>query len=357
MIKVLVVDDSAVVRRILSTEISKAADVEVVGTAVDPYVAREKILSLHPDVITLDLEMPRMGGLAFLRKLMTHHPMPVIVVSSLTPDGSDAALRALELGAVDVVGKPGPAYTVAEISRTLLERVRAAAAVGRTVRRQSPRTPVEAPDPPPSSAIPQTYSRRILGIGASTGGTEAIKKILLGLPADSPGILIVQHMPVHFTAAFAERLDRLCQMAVREARNGDRVEPGLALVAPGNRHMTLRRRSGEYSVCVKSGPEVHHQRPSVDVMFHSIAQHSGQDAVGVILTGMGADGARGLLAMREAGAHTIAQDEASCVVFGMPREAVELGAVVQVADLSRISRLILDAAPAHVPVCAQRGGQ
>ncbi len=351
MIKVLIVDDSAVVRRILSTEISKAADIEVVGTAVDPYMARAKILSLDPDVITLDLEMPRMGGLAFLRRLMKHHPMPVIVVSSLTPDGSDAALRALELGAVDVISKPGSACTVSEISGVLLKRIRAAVAVGGSLRHRPSETPAQTPAPLPEVEVPQTYTPRILAIGASTGGTRAIKKILLGLHANSPGILIVQHMPAHFTTAFAERLDRLCQMEVREATDGDRVEPGLALVAPGDQHMTLRRRDHEYFVCVKSGPMVHHQRPSVDVLFHSVAQQSSQeDVVGVILTGMGADGARGLLAMREAGAHTIAQSEASCAVFGMPRAAIELGAATQVAELSRIPRLILDETWTRVPV-------
>ena len=342
MIKVLVVDDSAVVRKILSEELSKATDIEVVGTAVDPYVAREKILALRPDVLTLDLEMPRMGGLSFLKKLMAYYPLPVIVVSSLTPQGSEAALRALELGAVDVIAKPGPSDSVAEIAQMLVDRIRAAAASARRAPAKRAASPDIAPSPAPAGGSLSQAAHKVLAIGASTGGTEAIKRILVGLPPDTPGTLIVQHMPAGFTATFARRLSDLCLMEVREAKDRDIVRPGLALVAPGDRHMTLRRGPSGYIVEVKSGPAVHHQRPSVDVLFHSVAQQAGASAVGVLLTGMGCDGARGLLAMRAAGARTLAQDEDSCVVFGMPREAIRLGAADRVVPLEDLSRRILE---------------
>ena len=336
MIRVLVVDDSAVVRQVLSGEISKAKDIEVVGTAADPYIARDKIVALNPDVITLDLEMPRMDGLTFLAKLMKFHPLPVIVVSSLTPRGSDTALRALELGAVDVVGKPGGSYTVGDIAAELVEKIRAAS----TARfRTAASAPVESA---PAAGVPLlNMTHKVLAIGASTGGTEAIKTVLMGLPATTPGTVIVQHMPEHFTAAFAARLNGLCPMEVREARSGDLVAPGVALLAPGNRHMVLRRSGAQFSVEVKGGPPVHYQRPSVDVLFHSVASQAGGNAVGTILTGMGADGAGGLLAMRQAGARTLAQDEATCVVFGMPREAIRLGAAEQVVPLQGMAARIL----------------
>jgi two-component system, chemotaxis family, protein-glutamate methylesterase/glutaminase len=349
MIKVLIVDDSAVVRQVLTSEISKASDIEVVAAACDPYIARDKIVQLHPDVITLDLEMPRMDGLTFLGKLMQYYPLPVIVVSSLTPKGSEAALRALELGAVDVVSKPGSSYTVGEIGGMLVDRVRAAAQV-RMVRHTPTDTTAaalpQAPEPTGRTFLRTTH--KLLAIGASTGGTEAIKEVLMGLPADTPGTVIVQHMPENFTRAFAERLNSLCRMQVREAVNGDMVVPGLALLAPGNHHMVLRHSGARYFVEVKDGPPVFHQRPSVDVLFHSVAQHAGRNAVGVILTGMGADGARGLLAMRQAGAHTFAQDESSCVVFGMPKEAIRLGAAEQVVPLRRMSDRVLDVLAAEM---------
>ena len=345
MIRVLIVDDSAVVRQVLSAEISKAEGIEVVGTAVDPYVARDKIVSLRPDVITLDLEMPRMNGLTFLSKLMKYYPLPVIVVSSLTPQGSETAILALELGAVDVVGKPGSAYSVADISRILVDRIRTAAKA-RVVKGQTGR-----PDRP--QAKPRTpgllkTTHKILAIGASTGGTRAIEEVLLALPVNTPGTVIVQHMPEHFTAGFARRLDDICDMEVREAQDGDVVVPGLALIAPGNSHMVLRRSGARYGVQVKDGPAVHHQRPSVDVLFYSVAKQAGANAVGVILTGMGADGAKGLLAMRQVGARTLAQDEASCVVFGMPKEAINAGAAEQVVPLGRMAGAIVNTIGTHL---------
>lgn len=342
MIKVLIVDDSAVVRQVLSTELSKVKDIEVVGTAVDPYVARDKIVQLKPDVITLDIEMPRMDGLTFLGKLMKYYPMPVVVVSSQTPKGSDNALRALELGAVDVMCKPGSAYSVSEISTMLVDRIRAAAMVKYQTNRSAAGRDghvSQTASAAPSGMFKTTH--KILAIGASTGGTEAIKEVLVKLPADTPGTVIVQHMPENFTAAFANRLNDLCQMEVREARNGDLVVPGLALIAPGNYHMILNRSGAKYLVEIKSGPRVHHQRPAVDVLFHSVAHNAAQNAVGVILTGMGADGAQGLLAMRKAGAQTLAQDEASCVVFGMPKEAIKVGAAEQVVPLPHMSGKII----------------
>jgi two-component system chemotaxis response regulator CheB len=348
MIKVIVVDDSAIVRQVLSSELSKARDIEVVAVASDPYVARDKIVQLHPDVITLDLEMPRMDGLTFLGKLMQYCPMPVIVVSSLTPERSETALQALELGAVDVVGKPGGPYTVGDISAMLIAKIRGAAGA-RCVR--PPRAePGAEPEMVAASPLLLT-TNKVLAIGASTGGTEAIRQVLTSLPGDAPGMVIVQHMPEQFTAQFAKRLDGLCEVEVREAAEGDLVIPGLALIAPGNHHMVLRRNGAQYVVGLKGGPPVHYQRPAVDVLFHSVALQAGPNAVGVVLTGMGADGASGLLAMRKAGARTLVQDEASCVVFGMPREAVRLGAAEQVVPLKLVARKMLDAAASPAAAC------
>lgn len=349
MIRVLIVDDSAVVRQVLTAELSKAHGLEVVGTATDPYVARDKIVALKPDVMTLDIEMPRMDGLTFLGKLMRHHPLPVVVVSSLTPEGSQAAVRALELGAVDVVSKPGTAYSVSEISRMLVERIRVAA----TAHTRQPTLPTvrAAAAAAPAAAMLRT-SHRVLAIGASTGGTQAIRDVLVQLPSTTPGTVIVQHMPIHFTTSFAQRLNEQCALEVREARQGDSLSPGLALLAPGNHHLVLRRSGARYFVEVKEGPQVHYQRPSVDVLFHSVARHAGPNAVGVILTGMGADGARGLLAMREAGAYTVAQDEASCVVYGMPREAAALGAAHEIAPLDKVAERVLKAFQNYNPATA-----
>jgi two-component system chemotaxis response regulator CheB len=338
VIRVLVVDDSAVVRKLLTEALGKFDDIEVVGSAIDPYVAREKIVKLRPDVITLDVEMPRMDGLSFLAKLMKHFPLPVVMVSSLTPQGSDAAIRALALGAVEVISKPGGAYSVPDVGRQLVHAIRAAAAA-----RVTPQM-TEAPTTTTAPLLAQIQTtHKVLAIGASTGGTKAIEQVLTSLPVNAPGTVIVQHMPELFTASFAERLNRLCRMEVREARDGDSVVPGVALLAPGNHHMVLQQSGASHLVRIKDGPPVHHQRPAVDVLFQSVARNVGRNAIGVLLTGMGADGAKGLLAMREAGAHTIAQDEASCVVFGMPKEAIALGAATEVVALPRIADAILHA--------------
>jgi len=338
-IKVLIVDDSAIVRKVFSEELSAEADIEVVATAPDPYVARDKIVLYKPDVVTLDIEMPRMDGLTFLKKLMRYYPIPVIVVSSLTPKGSKIALEALEYGAVEVLSKPGTSFSVGDMGVQLKEKIRAAARANLS-RVQNPHPPPPVKSEGASRSLSET-TQKVIAIGASTGGTEALKVVLSGIPLDSSGILVVQHMPAQFTKAFAERLNGLCHIDVREAEDGDSVVNGRALIAPGNFHMVLRRSGAKYYVNVKDGPFVHHQRPAVDVLFNSVAQYAGGNAIGVILTGMGSDGAQGLLKMKEAGARTIAQDEASCVVFGMPNEAIKLGAADRVSPLERISWEIL----------------
>jgi len=345
MIRVLVVDDSAVVRKVLAEEISKFPDFEVVGTAIDPFDARDKIVRLRPDVVTLDLEMPRMDGLSFLAKLMKHYPLPVVVVSSQAPHNSEAAMTALELGAVEVVPKPGSQFSVPDVARLLIHALRAAVAVKIQSLRQAPASAAAGPEPHPHPLLSTTH--KVVAIGASTGGTQAIEAVLRALPADAPGTVIAQHMPEKFTAAFAERLDRICAMNVREAAQGDAVIPGVALVAPGNRHMLLQRSGARYLVQIKDGPRVHHQRPSVDVLFHSVAQNAGRNATGILLTGMGSDGARGLLAMRESGASTMAQDEESCAVFGMPKEAIAIGAAEHVLPLQEIAPAILRLHASH----------
>ena len=339
MIKVLVVDDSAIVRKIFTGELSKESDIEVVGAAPDPYVARDKILQLKPDVLTLDIEMPRMDGITFLKKLMRHYPLPVIIVSSLTPKGSALALEAMDSGAVEVIAKPGGSYSVGEMGAQLADKIRAAAKAKPLRRTEAPTQAREASIS--SRALAET-TNKIVAIGASTGGTEALKDVLVRMPPNSPGIVIVQHMPANFTKAFAERLNGLCKITVKEARNNDSALPGTALIAPGNYHMLLKRSGARYYAQIKTGPMVHHQRPAVDVLFNSCAQYAGANAVGVILTGMGADGATGIKAMKDAGAKTIAQDEASCVVFGMPKEAIKTGAVDKVVPLSRVAQSILD---------------
>ena len=338
MIRVLVVDDSALVRKLLTETLSSYSGIEVVGSAVDPYVARDKIARLRPDVITLDIEMPRMNGLEFLAALMAHHPLPVVVVSSITPADSEAALQALALGAVEVICKPGPAYSTPDIGRDLVRAIRAAAGA-----RPKARTAESVPLRRDPTLARFATTDRVLAIGASTGGTVAIESLLMALPADAPGTVIVQHMPPQFTGAFAARLDRLCAVEVREARDGDAIVTGVVLIAPGDRHMVVQGSGARRQVRIKDGPRICHQRPSVDVLFDSVARTAGRNAVGVLLTGMGADGAKGMLAMRQAGATTLAQDEASCVVFGMPREAVLMGGVDRVVSLTAMSAAIDEA--------------
>jgi two-component system chemotaxis response regulator CheB len=325
------------VRKIFSEELSKHPDIEVVGVAPDPFVARDRILALKPDVLTLDIEMPRMDGLTFLKKLMKYYPLPTIIVSSLTPKGGKLTLEALDIGAVEVLAKPGAAYTVGDMSIQLVEKIRAAARAKIVIAgdKASSWTGNES-----IKALAQT-SNKVIAIGASTGGTEALKVVLSQLPSNSPGILIVQHMPANFTTAFAERLNDLCQVTVKEAKDNDSVAPGTALLAPGNLHMILRRSGARYYVEIKNGPMVHHQRPAVDILFKSTAKYAGANSIGVILTGMGADGAGGLLEMKHMGASTIAQDEESCVVFGMPKEAIKLGAVDKVVSLDKIAAEIV----------------
>ena len=334
-IKVLIVDDSAIVRKIFSEELSKFPDIEIVGTAPDPYAARDKIVALKPDVVTLDIEMPRMDGITFLRKLMKYYPIPVIIVSSLTPKGGKLTLEALDIGAVEVIAKPGAAYTVGDMSAQLAEKIRAASRA-RIVKQQGDGPGNGGGPPEPIRALAQT-TNQVIAIGASTGGTEALKAVLTKMPVNSPGIVVVQHMPANFTTAFAERLNSLCPMTVKEAKNNDSVTQGTVLIAPGNYHMLLRRSGARYYVEVKDGPMVHHQRPAVDVLFRSAAQVAGANAIGVILTGMGADGAAGMLEMKKAGARTVAQDENSCVVFGMPKEAIKLGGADRVLPLDQIA--------------------
>lgn len=348
-IRVLIVDDSALMRQVLTEILSQDPEIEVVGAAADPYVAREKILRLKPDVLTLDVEMPRMDGLSFLEKLMRAHPMPVLMVSSLTEKDCDTTVRALELGAIDYVTKPhldvrsGTLEQADEIVSTVKIAARA------RVRRHTHPVPKPSADgTKPATEKPNSLgfrtTHKIVAVGASTGGTEALVHLLTPLPADSPGIVIVQHMPAGFTTSFAARLNSLCRVRVREAKRGDRVLAGHVLLAPGNFHLEVARSGVEISARVFQSDPVNRHRPSVDVLFHSCAEVLGPNAVGVILTGMGDDGARGLLEMREAGAHTIAQDEDSCVVFGMPREAIELGGAVAVATLDDIPAAALKAA-------------
>jgi len=338
-IRVLIVDDSAIVRRILTEALAGEPDIEVVGTAPDPYIARDKILALRPDVLTLDIEMPRMDGLTFLKKLMNFHPLAAVVISSLTQPSCHAAIQALEYGAVEVLAKPGGPYSVGELSRTLAQKIRGAAAA--RIRRQ-PVAPVNGDQARPPLVQPRLAPETVIAIGASTGGTEAIARVLTRLPESTPGVVIVQHIPPQFSKAFADRLNKSCKLSVKEAEDGDAVRPGWALVAPGDFHMVLRKRAGGYCVNVKNGPKVCYQRPSVDVLFLSVAETAGAEAVGVLLTGMGADGAKGLLKMRQAGARTLAQDEATCVVYGMPREAAELGAAERVLPLDQIAEAMMD---------------
>jgi two-component system chemotaxis response regulator CheB len=339
-IKVLVVDDSAVVRKILEKELNAKEGIEVVGTAADPYIAREKIIELNPDVLTLDIEMPRMDGITFLRKLMEARPMPVIILSSLGERNGPVALEALELGALDVVQKPGSSFTVQDTCNELAGLIRSA--VGSRAVEWGLRIPRVAPPAPRAaekSAMTRT-TQKIIAIGASTGGVQSLSAIFAVLPATTHGIVVVQHMPPKFTSLFAQRMNSNCAMEVREAAHGDRILPGLILIAPGGKHMTISRSGAQYSVMLNEDPPVCHQRPSVDVLFNSVARHAGANAVGAILTGMGNDGAAGLLAMKQAGAKTAAQDEASSIVFGMPKEAIKLGGADYVLPLSGMAGML-----------------
>jgi two-component system chemotaxis response regulator CheB len=352
-IRVLIVDDSASVRMTLSQIIDSDPDLEVMATAADPYLAVERIRQEVPDVMFLDIELPRMDGLTFLRKIMSQRPIPVVICSSLAEAGSDTLMQALEAGAVDVVAKPrvDTTHFLQESRMRICDAAKAAAHAKFRGVAKAPPPPInveakltaDAIIPPLSEAraaslrAKQPQTEPIICIGASTGGTEALRDVLERLPANSPGIIIVQHMPEKFTNAFARRLNSLCAIEVKEAEDGDVVQAGRALIAPGNQHMVLQRAGSRYTVNIVDGPHVSRHRPSVDVMFRSAAQVAGRNAMGIILTGMGDDGARGLLEMRQAGGHTVAQDEESCVVFGMPKEAIQRGGAVKVVPLSRVA--------------------
>lgn len=346
-IKVLIVDDSAVVRQTMSEILASDPEIEVMAVAPDPLIAAEKIRQQMPDVITLDVEMPRMDGLTFLQKIMSQHPIPVVMCSSLTGAGSDSALKALEYGAVDIISKPrlGTKIYLEESRVRICDAVKAAArSRPRRISAELKVVPKLSADvilaKPLSRAMVETTAKVVV-VGASTGGTEALRVFLEAFPPDCPGMVIVQHMPEHFTAAFARRLDGLCRITVKEAEDNDTVVRGRALIAPGNRHTLLKRSGARYYVQVQEGPLVSRHRPSVDVLFRSTARYAGANAVGIIMTGMGDDGARGMQEMKETGAHTIAQDEASCVVYGMPHEAVKLGGVDRILPLERIAGEVL----------------
>jgi len=349
-IKVLVVDDSALVRQILVEILKTARDMEVVGTASDPFMARERIKELNPDVLTLDVEMPRMDGLTFLANLMRLRPMPVVMVSSLTEQGADITLKALELGAVDFVSKPkiDVAGTLRDFSDEILGKIRVAAGA-RVHARSAPVMPLSAPPKHSADAILPAASGarilrttdRIVAVGASTGGTEAIREVLMGLPADSPAIVIAQHIPAAFSAPFARRMDSMCALSVCEPHDGQYIMAGHVYIAPGGRHLLVERDGARYRCRINEGPPVNRHTPSVDVLFRSVAQQVGPNAVGVILTGMGDDGARGLKEMREAGAPTVAQDEHTSVVWGMPGAAVKMGAADEVLPLHQVAAAIM----------------
>jgi len=340
-IKVMIVDDSAVMRQLLAEILRQDPDLEVVGSAPDPFMAWEKLTTLKPDVLTLDVEMPRMDGLTFLEKLMRSRPMPVVMVSSLTERGCQTTLRALELGAIDFVTKPkiDVAQGTVELGPEIVEKVKIAARARLRPHRAAPATITVRPPAPSASLIETT--NKVICIGASTGGTEALVDVLTALPSDVPGIAIVQHMPPGFTRSFAQRLDQCCRIRVKEAADGDRILPGHALLAPGGLHMAILRSGAVYKVRVGQGEPVNRHRPSVDVLFNSAAKYVGANAVGVILTGMGNDGARGMLAMRNAGARTMAEDESTCVVFGMPKEALAMGGAEKAVPLPQIAGRIL----------------
>jgi two-component system chemotaxis response regulator CheB len=347
-IKVVIVDDSALIRSVMTEIVNSQPDMEVVGVAPDPLVARDLIKRTNPDVLTLDVEMPKMDGLDFLEKLMRLRPMPVLMVSSLTERGSEITMRALELGAVDFVTKPKISIQsgMREYTELIADKIRGASRA-----RIKPRT-LQAPTaggagPLPQLRNPLTSSEKLIIIGASTGGTEAIREFLMQMPSDCPGILIAQHMPEGFTSSFARRLDSLCKISVVESAGNERVLPGHAYIAPGHSHLLLTRSGANYMTKIEQSEPVNRHRPSVDVLFRSAAQAAGKNAVGVILTGMGKDGAQGMLEMKNAGAYNFAQDEASCVVFGMPREAIAIGAAHEVAALSALPGLVLGHLATH----------
>ncbi|TWJ26467.1 protein-glutamate methylesterase/protein-glutamine glutaminase [Geobacter argillaceus] len=347
-IRVLIVDDSAVVRQTMADILSSDPQIEVMATASDPFIAAERMRDEIPDVITLDVEMPKMDGITFLHKIMSQHPIPVVMCSSLTDQGSETALKALEYGAVEIIQKPrlGTKKFLEESRISICDTIKAAAQarvrpVAATPRKIAPKLSADVIlEKPATKAMIQT-TEKVVVVGASTGGTEALRIFLEALPADTPGIVIVQHMPEGFTRSFAQRLDSLCRINVKEADNNDTIIRGRALIAPGNRHTLLKRSGARYYVEIKDGPLVSRHRPSVDVLFRSAARYAGKNAVGVIMTGMGDDGANGMLEMKQAGAYTVAQDEASCVVFGMPQEAIKRGGVNLVIPLERIAREVL----------------
>ncbi|MDR3417909.1 MAG: chemotaxis response regulator protein-glutamate methylesterase [Nevskia sp.] len=348
-IGVLVIDDSAVVRQVLSEVLAAEPGIELLGTAMDPIFALDKMARRWPDVIVLDIEMPRMDGITFLRKIMAEHPTPVVICSSLTDKGAEITMEALAAGAIGIVAKPGIGsrrYGMEEIAAELVQTIKAAAQArlkrvpGQVILQATPKLSADAVLPPPSGALSRT-TERLVAIGASTGGTQALEAVLTALPRTAPGVVVVQHMPEKFTASFAARLNQLCEIEVTEARSGDRVIAGRALIAPGGRHLLVKRSGAQYQVDVVDGPLVSRHRPSVDVLFRSVAQYAGRNALGIIMTGMGDDGAHGLREMLDAGACTLAQDEASCVVYGMPKEAVKLGAVGRSVQLRGLAAEIV----------------
>lgn len=352
-IRVLIVDDSAVVRQVLSEILKSDPMIEIMATASDPYIAARKMQKEVPDVITLDIEMPRMDGLTFLRKIMTQHPIPVVIISSLTLKGSETAIRALEYGAIDIITKPAlnTKQFIEESKIKLCDSVKAAA-IAKTRRRAPVKVQKVQPKLTADAVLPPSVVNRrkmfktteiVISVGASTGGTEALRAFLEAMPVDCPGIVVVQHMPEMFTRSFANRLNDLCAITVKEASNGDSILRGHALIAPGNKHLLLKRSGARYYVEVKDGPLVNRHRPSVDVLFRSTARYAGQNSIGIIMTGMGDDGARGMNEMKQAGAFTIAQDEKTCVVFGMPKEAIKLGGVDKILPLEQIAPYAISA--------------
>ena len=352
-VKVLIVDDAALMRKLLTEILSSSPQIEVVGTAIDPFIARDKIKSLKPDVITLDVEMPRMDGVTFLKNLMRLHPLPVVMISTLTEDGADITLEALESGAIDYIPKPKADFehSISDYAKDIIEKVIAASQVNvsnierriKSVNKMkvTPKLTADAVIKGGSGKSFLNTTDKFIAIGASTGGTEAVKEVLMALPSDVPGIVIAQHIPASFSTSFARRLNEYSNLRVREARNGDQILPGHVYLAPGDQHLLIKRTGAKYVCHLNDGPEVNRHKPSVDVLFRSVAQSAGPNAMGIMLTGMGADGAQGMLEMKEAGAYNIAQDEKTCVVWGMPGAAVKLGAVEKQFPLDEVAKQIL----------------